>query len=544
MNKDDNKATEGAAQTGAISKTTQDRDALYTYQAESEAEVRRTLTGTQRPLPSLPSAPPALSGQSRTPADSGNANEATNAMRGLHIGGLSRDKGIESFVLRQLPMFAGTYDGDLVREWIGKIEILKKIIGAPDEDLIRLLPLRMSTRAADYLQGYVATLPREQITWDIIKKALLTQYGGKPDPTKLVNQLHSTRMGRDTPVREYAHEVERLARLAYPELTSDVEGSTPVQRSLLNMISLEQFVSGLPPLLSRAIVEKKIDDFQEAVQMAAHLEEVNARFMKKTTIHALHHAEVRPDDPSSAPNGPSRNPQIPTTGASHNIPDVFPEDYYPLEESDYQNHQAQRYPETYPGGHHFDNGNGFSSGYRRGHLSGYRGRRGVYPSGYYSGGSSGDRSGPQRNRIFSGHRGNQQPLRYRGNGPSGNRGGFSRGSRSDPRMSRSSFPRYFQQVREYNQEFIQPDSRQNPQNRPFQSPRTPGDPYNCCYRCGDMGHFAKNCPHSQCPICRESGHTPNNCPSFAHPEGQNPGHAATKGFPKNFFGRPRGRPTN
>ena len=32
-------------------------------------------------------------------------------------------------------------------------KILKNIIGAPNEDLIRLLPLRMSTRAADYLQG-------------------------------------------------------------------------------------------------------------------------------------------------------------------------------------------------------------------------------------------------------------------------------------------------------------------------------------------------------------------------------------------------------
>ena len=34
-------------------------------------------------------------------------------------------------------MFAGTYD-DLIREWK---QILKKIIGAPNEDLIRLLPL-------------------------------------------------------------------------------------------------------------------------------------------------------------------------------------------------------------------------------------------------------------------------------------------------------------------------------------------------------------------------------------------------------------------
>ena len=124
-----------------------------------------------------------------------------------------------------------------------------------------------------------------------MKKALLTPYGGVPDPAKQVNRLHTVKMGRETPVREFAHEVERLARLAYPELTSDLGGEEQrdVQRSLFNRISLEQFVSGIPPLRSRAIVERKVEDFQEAVEMAAHLEEVNARFMKKTTINALQH---------------------------------------------------------------------------------------------------------------------------------------------------------------------------------------------------------------------------------------------------------------
>ena len=80
MNKDDRQGKENTAQ-GAIAKATaEDRDALYTYQAESETGVQRPLPRMQRPLPDPPSAPPALSGQSRTPADSGNANEATNEL--------------------------------------------------------------------------------------------------------------------------------------------------------------------------------------------------------------------------------------------------------------------------------------------------------------------------------------------------------------------------------------------------------------------------------------------------------------------------------
>ena len=80
MNKEDRQGKDSTAQ-GAIPKpATEDRDALYTYQAESEAGAQRTLPRMQRPLPDPPSAPPALSGQSRTPADSGNANEATNEL--------------------------------------------------------------------------------------------------------------------------------------------------------------------------------------------------------------------------------------------------------------------------------------------------------------------------------------------------------------------------------------------------------------------------------------------------------------------------------
>ena len=96
-------------------------------------------------------------------------------------------------------------------------------------------------------------------------------------------------MGRNTPVREFALQVGRLARLAYPELSSDTgtPDQTRLQHTLFNRIALEQFTAGLPPLLSRPIFENRVTDFQEAVNLAAHHEEINARFMRKTTIYAM-----------------------------------------------------------------------------------------------------------------------------------------------------------------------------------------------------------------------------------------------------------------
>ena len=71
--------------------------------------------------------------QSRALAASGNVGEAVNDLHRLMIEGDNhRHKGIETFILRQLPAFAGTYDGDLVREWMDKIQILKKHHRCPE----------------------------------------------------------------------------------------------------------------------------------------------------------------------------------------------------------------------------------------------------------------------------------------------------------------------------------------------------------------------------------------------------------------------------
>ena len=199
----------------------------------------------------------------------------------------------DSFVLRNLPVFKGEYNGTAVTDWVQKVDLLLELTGTPDESILPLLALRVETQVLSFLESLRNRFSPSQYNWARVKQALLKQYGGVVDLSKHVSQLHSARMGRETPVRKFAQEVERLARLAYPELVRDMGTAEPreVQRGIMNRITLEQFVTGLPPMLSRSLVERQIENFDEAVDLAAHLEDVNARYFKEATINAMFDAE-------------------------------------------------------------------------------------------------------------------------------------------------------------------------------------------------------------------------------------------------------------
>ena len=253
--------------------------------------------GVIRPAPGRPLPPvPVPGGATGAPGQSGHAeaemDRMVNGVRALQLGE-SQGTQVESFLLRQLGYFKGDYNGEAITEWTDRVELLKDMLKAKDEEILRIIPLRMSSRAAQFLKGFLSTKDRKDHTWDTAKNALLIQFGGKVEPTQLLNQLQEARMGRNTPVREFALQVGRLARLAYPELSSD--NGTPeqkiLQRTMFNRIALEQFTAGLPPLLSRPILEHSVTDFEKAVDLAAHHEQINARYMRKTTIHAMQYEQ-------------------------------------------------------------------------------------------------------------------------------------------------------------------------------------------------------------------------------------------------------------
>ena len=259
------------------------------YTQPPEGGYQPSAPPAQRPLPPVPETS-AIPGQSHT-REMGDVNRVADGMRALRIA--ESPANVESFFLRNLGFFKGDYNGEAITEWTERIDVLKEILNVSDDTILAVLPLRMAARAVEFLKRFLASKNPQERTWEGVKAALLTQFGGKVEPTQQLNQLQQARMGRNTPVREFALQVGRLTRLAYPELLSD--NGTPdqkhLQRTMFNRIALEQFTAGLPPLLSRPILENRITEFEKAVDLAAHHEEINARYMRRTTIHAMNYDE-------------------------------------------------------------------------------------------------------------------------------------------------------------------------------------------------------------------------------------------------------------
>ena len=108
-------------------------------------------------------------------------------------------------------------------------------------------------------------------------------------------------MGRSTPVREFALQIGRLNRFAYPDFLGDngAPDQKTLQRTMFDRIAIEQFIAGLPPLFSRPTLKNRITYFKKTVDMAAHHEEINARYMIHTTIHAMNYESEEPQQPVS-----------------------------------------------------------------------------------------------------------------------------------------------------------------------------------------------------------------------------------------------------
>ena len=285
------------------------------YYEDPEPTGGPTATGghRNRPLPEIPS--DATPGQSRSQELEGGetVSQGRNAHSNLDS---ERVPGhYDAFILRNLPLFRSEYSGSAITEWVQKIELLFQLTSAPDNAILPLLPLRMDTQGVNFMESLRGRL--KPFSWRNVKQALLKQYGGVADPSKQVNKLHTARMGRDVPVRKFAQEIERLARLAYPELTSDVGTAEQLatQRGILNRIVVEQFIAGLPPMLSRPVVERQLGDWEDVVNLAAHLEEVNARYFRKSTINAFF--ADGPGEPSDSANTYGSVPRNAHTGRQH-----------------------------------------------------------------------------------------------------------------------------------------------------------------------------------------------------------------------------------
>ena len=160
----------------------------YTYTGGAGANAAGANTtganaaGVIRPAPGRPLPPVPVPGDATgAPGQSGHAeaemDRMVNGVRALQLGE-SQGTQAESFLLRQLGYFKGDCNGEAITEWTDRVELLKDMLKAKDE-ILRIIPLRMSSRAAQFLKGFLSTKDRKDHTWDTAKNALLIQFGGK-----------------------------------------------------------------------------------------------------------------------------------------------------------------------------------------------------------------------------------------------------------------------------------------------------------------------------------------------------------------------------
>ena len=294
-------------------------DPYYTT-AETDSGADDAILTMDVPQPKKPE-PAGASGQSHV-SKSSEVETVTDGLRVLQLGDIRGASNIESFFLRQLGTFKGEYNAEAISEWVSKVDLLKDILKASDAEIIRLLPLRLSTRALDFVRTFQSTKAQSDQTWKNLKDALLTQFGGKVELAQQISRLQQARMAPNTHVRDFGLLVSHLVRTAYPELLNPAESAAhqKLQIEMFNKIALQQFIAGIPHLLSRPILENRVEDFQKGVEIAAHHEEINSRFLKSATIHAMHElvptapleASAASGDPGSGSGGTSsgyRGPQ-------------------------------------------------------------------------------------------------------------------------------------------------------------------------------------------------------------------------------------------
>lgn len=125
---------------------------------------------------------------------------------------------------------------------------------------------------ADFVRRYLTEQEnkREHPSWDILKRNLTTRFADITDPYQAFAVLRKTKQGPNESVQLYAERLLNVAEDAYPQ-----PGDRPVvEQQMINI-----FLDGLfHDYLKMKILREDPQTFDEAVQIAAHEQNIRTRF--------------------------------------------------------------------------------------------------------------------------------------------------------------------------------------------------------------------------------------------------------------------------
>jgi len=181
----------------------------------------------------------------------------------VDIGDLKEEREVRSEKIQggdagyRLTIFGG--EEALFQDFLEKFIMLSNAYEWDDRTTCRRFPLYLKNLALDYFFELPDNVKGK---WEDLKGAFKKKYI-TPDASKLFGREFRTRIqGPNEKVETYAHNIKKLAKMAYPLFT-------PQQ---IDAVLTDQFILGLNRNLKSALWDKEFDTFEGAVNKARSME--------------------------------------------------------------------------------------------------------------------------------------------------------------------------------------------------------------------------------------------------------------------------------
>ena len=171
--------------------------------------------------------------------------------------------------LREIPGFEPDKEGGVnVGEFVEAVENVAKLGNLDNDDLMRVMPMRLQGAARGFYRTFLASKPVSLdgsglgYLWKDFKQGLKDRFRRTTDSVAHLMQLTNIQQGDTETVRSYAQRVKTLAYKTWPQFTQSQDATT---RRLGDTLIYQHFLKGLKPQNIERVHLKGIRDLDMAV---------------------------------------------------------------------------------------------------------------------------------------------------------------------------------------------------------------------------------------------------------------------------------------